>query len=265
MKIAVLGSHGFLGQYISRWLSVDHQVVQVTRDWIDLTELKQVTDWLQVAQVNVIINCATAGVGCAKTEWVTSHLQNNVSVFLNFLNNQHHFDRFINIGSGAEYDRRYDISFAQEHAVFDRTPQDSYGYSKNIISRLCCAHSKFHTLRVFGCFDASEAPYRFFKRISAGLETILADRYFDFISASDLCVVINHYLSHDVDYRDINCVYLEKERLWNIANKFIKQCGLPNKLKLESTGQVNYTGDGKKLEQLSLPLKGLTMSIKDYV
>jgi dTDP-4-dehydrorhamnose reductase len=265
MKIAVLGSRGFLGQYIARWFSKDYQVIEVTRDWIDLTDFYQVRTWLKSAQINVIINCATAGVGCAKTEWVTEHLQNNVSVLLNFLHNHHHFDRFINIGSGAEYDRRYNISYACEQEIFDRIPADSYGYSKNIISRMCYTSNKFYTLRVFGCFDASEAPHRLFRRIYSGLVCNIVDRDFDFISASDLCVVIRHYISQDVAHRDINCVYYEKISLWNIAHKFIKQHKLPTILKLDSSDVCNYTGDGKKLQEMTLPLKGLIQSLEDYV
>lgn len=258
MKVAVLGANGFLGQCILRDLK-KYTLIPVTRKDLDLTNFEQVKSWLLENKPDVIINSAIAGgskTGLSQQEF--ADVQNNLSIFMNFYNNSNIFSKFINIGSGAEFDLSTNIDQAREETVIRSNPKDSYGYSKNLISRLVLEKDNFYTLRLFGCFDNSEPEYRLFKKFLNNSQFCLTDRQFDYISATDFCRILSHYIDHDNLPKDINCVYQNKLWLSDILAKFNKE------FTIIGNNNLNYTGNGEKLNSLNLSLDGLELGIKEY-
>jgi hypothetical protein len=191
-------------------------------------------------------------------------IQNNLAIFLNFYNNQSYFNKFINIGSGSEFDRKQNLNSVSEFNIFSAQPTDSYGYSKNIISRMCINNEKFYTLRLFGCFDISEPDFRLFQKVRRSESVDITDTYFDYFSAHDFCRVLQHYLNTNVPYRDVNCVYQQKYKLSEIVNKLVSVHNLSTKINIVGMSDKNYTGDGYKLNELNIPLQGLDAGIEDY-
>jgi len=256
MKVAVLGSSGFLGSYIVKNLKgVD--VYPISRKTLNINNFNHVQEWLEYIKPDVIINCATAGGKTKMGEVSLDDFQNNLSLFLNFYNNSDLFSKFINIGSGAEFDVSTDINKATEDSILTANPKETYGYSKNLIARMCLEKQNFYTLRLFGCFDTSEPDFRLFKRFLRNDPLDLVDRQFDFFSAQDFFRVLTYYLNNEVEQRDINCVYENKLYLSEILGKF-------RPVEITKKIDKNYTGDGSKLAKLGIPLVGLDESIKDY-
>jgi dTDP-4-dehydrorhamnose reductase len=257
MKIAILGAGGFLGKFIYGYLkSQDYNVYPITRSDLNLTNFYSVTRWLEDLEPDAVINCATAK-NIGVEDKVYDDILNNISIFLNFYNNSQYFKKFINIGSGAEFDRTTNINRAHEVDVLLADPKDSYGFSKNIISRLSMKNEKFYTLRLFGCFHPTEPAFRLFNRVANGETVNIIDRQFDYFSAQDFCTVLEHYLNNQIYYRDINCVYEEKLYLSQVLRKI-------GPIKVTDESPLNYTGDGKRLAGLNLSLLGLEGSIKEY-
>jgi dTDP-4-dehydrorhamnose reductase len=250
MKVAILGANGFLGKFITSQLqNKGYEVYPVTRADVDLTNFVSVTRWLETVEPYAIINCATApAIGVDVCSY--DDIQNNLNIFLNFYNNGQNFTKFINVGSGAEFDRRYDINCANEYNVLVAHPRDSYGYSKNVMSRLAMRHEKFYTLRLFGCFHPTEPEFRLFNRVARGEEVKVVDRQFDYFSARDFLVVLEHYLNKKVYFKDVNCVYEEKLYLSQVLNKI-------RPVEVVGENPLNYTGNGRTLAGLHLPLLGL--------
>lgn len=256
MKIAVLGASGFIGRVICKHFeSQRYEVHALTRANIDLTDFTSVSNWLRAVQPDSVVNCATA-MNTDVHDIVYTDIQNNLAIFLNFYNNSKYFNKFINVGSGAEFDRTKNIESALESDILTVQPKDSYGYSKNLISRLVLAHDKFYTLRLFGCFHYSEPDFRLFKRVVNGDAVSIIDKQFDYFSAQDFCTVLEHYVNNQTEYKDINCVYQDKLYLSQVLLK-IKPIAI--------IGQdiLNYTGNGDRLASLNLPLLGLEESIKE--
>lgn len=258
MKVAVLGSSGFLGSYILHNLK-DCIVYPVTRNNLDLTNSVEVRQWLQDRRPDVIINCATAGGKTKMGDVNIAELQNNLSVFLSFYNNSDLVPKFINVGSGSEFDVSKDINLAQEINIVNSIPKETYGYSKNIISRMILEKENFYTLRLFGCFDKSEPDFRLFKKFIKGDVTSISDRYFDYFSASDFVKVVTYYINNDLLPKDINCVYQNKHLLSEILDKFNKE------VRVVEINPNNYTGDGSKLASLGIDLDGLDKGILKYI
>ena len=264
-RIAILGANGFLGKYLFNFLtSAGHTILPVTRKTLDLTNYWQVAEWLDFNNLDVVINCVTSG-GSRVNDINYTNVQTDLGIFLNFFNNPK-CPRYINIGSGAEFDRRRSMDSCLESEILSNTPIDSYGYAKNVISRLCLPKDNFYTLRLFGCFDNTELDIRVFKKLLQNKKLTFDEKYFDTISALDFALIVKYYCETDkIVGKDVNCVYREKILLSELLRKFA-QVHVPDaKIHVSNDRGLNYTGAGNLLQYLKIPLVGLDQGIKNYV
>ena len=263
MRIAILGAGGYLGSYLTEHLIHNHYIIPVTRDTLDLTDYKQVDDWLGKAAPDVIINCAVSGGGKNVDDINYSDVQRDLSIFLNFYNNTA-VKKYINIGSGAEFDRRTNINNAEEWDIRSAHPLESYGFTKNTIARMILKRQNFFTLRLFGCFDSKEPNIRLFKKFKRDGKITIQDKFFDYISAEDFARIVEHYCTSTDLFKDLNCVY-ENKMLLSEQLKMFARHHVPNGLiDVKMERGLNYTGSGANLSKLKIPLKGLEQGIKDY-
>jgi nucleoside-diphosphate-sugar epimerase len=264
MKVAILGAGGYLGSYLVKHLSPIYTVLPISRDTIDLTNFGQVKAWLIEHRPDVVIHCAVTGGKQNVNEKIYEDVQSNLNIFLNFYNNSQYFKQFINVGSGSEFDSKQSIDTALEEHVLDSFPVESYAYSKNLIARLVLEKHNFFTLRLFGCFDQSEPDFRLLKKFTNTSNFSFYDRKFDYISASDFCKIVKHYIDNDMSIKDMNCVYSEKFYLSEILTKFKTLHHIPTELKIEGINILNYTGSSAKLDSLDLQLDGLDKGLEHY-
>lgn len=263
MKIAILGSNGFVGRNISNSMSQIHEVINVNRNNLNLLDYYQVRDWLKSTKIDVVICCA------ASMTDSLADVENNLGLYMNFYNNSDLFGKFINTASAAEYDRSRNIDLAREEEIWLRLPKDSYGLSQNLRSRLSWSNSKFYNLRIFNCFGSGEIATRIFpKFLSDEIEHfhIKNNRYFDYFSIQDLCKVTKYYSEHDVDdwAKDINCVYKEKYLINEVLEKFRQIHKINKEIIIDSTSLNNYTGNADKLNKLNIQLTGLHQGLENY-
>lgn len=263
MKVAVLGAAGFIGSYVTKAL-VGHTVIPVTRATVDLTDFDKVRSWLIATVPDVVVNCATAGGKQTLGKNNYQDVQNNLAVFLNFYNNRDCFHKFINVGSGAEFDCSSNINLAREDAIFKSTPTDSYGYSKNVIARICASTPDFYTLRLFGCFDRSEPDFRLLKKLQNSQTLSVTDRQFDFISLSDFTRILGYVISNPVEFQDINCVYDTKMFLNEFLTLYCQVHGTPPSFSIVGVNENNYTGDPGRLKSLGIKLDGIVKGLMEY-
>lgn len=265
MKIVVIGANGFLGKLVvSNLQEHGHDVISVTRQTVNITNFNDVKTFLYKIQPYAIVNCAIPGGRNKIDNLDQTDVNTHVTTFLNFFNLSHCFEKYVNIGSGAEFDRAQNISNIDESEILTRLPSDNYGYMKNTISRISSGNPKFHTLRIFGCFDSSESEDRLFPKLFNNTLTTLTDREFDFISVNDFCIILNYYLNNTVIYRDINCVYKDKKYISDVLYEFIAQYNIRSTLSIDTVSNNNYTGNSSRLDLLNLPLDGLMKSIENY-
>lgn len=262
MKIAVLGCNGFIGSSITKYLSSKYNVVPVSRKTVDLLNPSSVKDFLKLNCFDIIINAAAI----MNDSQSIQDARNNLGIFMNFYNNANYFGKFINTGSGAEFDRTLNISCVKEENIFNVLPSDSYGFGQNIKSRLCYDKNNFYTLRIFNCFGFNEPNTRIFPRLlSASTSfTITNDRYFDYFSIHDLLKVIDDSIINDWNIPDINCVYSHKYKISQIAKKFNEIHKLNLDIKIDTVSKNNYTGDDSNLLSLGIKLNGLDHGLINY-
>lgn len=265
MKVVVLGANGFIGKLLTQSLvNKGYNVIPVVRATLDLTKYTDVKKFLHTTNPYAVINCTIPGSRNKIDNLEANDVDIHLKIFLNFFNNQQCFEKFFSIGSGAEFDRSCDIDHAHESDVVYCNPIDNYGYLKNTISRISLGNDKFYNLRIFGCFDPSEANDRLFKKLFTESVINLDDRYFDFISVKDFCTIVDFYLNNKVIYRDVNCVYEHKTKISKLLEDFIFTFDLKTQIVINKEQTYNYTGNSGRLDILQIPLDGMIKSIGNY-
>ncbi len=262
-KIAVLGAKGFVGSSISKHLGKRNTVIPITRHTINLLNSAEVEYFLKEQQFDVVINAAAV----MTDDDALADTRNNLGIFMNFHRHRKYFKKFINLASGAEYDRSANIEEAIEDTIFDYLPEDSYGFGQNIKSRIAAETPGFYNLRIFNCFGAGEPSTRIFTKLSSDtLERVVItnDRYFDYFCIQDLCTVVEHFVNTTDLVCDVNCVYRQKYKISEVVNMFLALHNIDKEIIIESESSDNYTGSVEKLARFDLPLIGLVRGLKNY-
>jgi nucleoside-diphosphate-sugar epimerase len=260
-RVMILGSNGFVGSKLSKFLFDKYHVYPITREVLDLLDYNSVTQFLSKNSIDVVLNCAAS----MKDSQSVLDARNNLGIFMNFYHNSDLFGKFINTGSGAELDRRFDLYCANESLLFERMPIDSYGWGQNIKSRLCFRKENFYTIRIFNCFGNGEVSTRVFPQFLHNENfSIKDDRYFDYFSIQDLCLVVDHCIKNTWKIKDINAVYDTKYKTSQVIERFCKINNFSQNYKVTNSVVNNYTGCHKNLYSLGIDLKGLEHGLASY-
>lgn len=265
MNVLVTGANGFVGSNIINNLSDKFSFFKGTRQTIDLYSLASIEQYLDKNKIDSVIHCAIEGGNRTDTDAATV-FYNNLLMYENLLHFRRNLKHFINIASGAEFDRRKHINLYKESELFNNVPSDFYGLSKNIIAKSVLQNNGTN-LRLFGCFDYNELQSRFMRgNIEAYINNkpmiIHQDRFMDFIYIDDLTTTIEYFLNQLPMTNDINMVYEEKFKLSELTAKINNLSTHKVYVNVVTSGlNTEYTGDGTKLKSLNLPLTGLSEGI----
>lgn len=266
-KIAILGSNGTIGSILCHELS-ECNIYPVTRKDCDLTNRYQTERFLKEYKFDVIINCAAVGGKQTLGQFIPNDLHANLQIFQNLRSLSGLYDVLVNVGTGAEFDITQNIKRAKENMLDERLPKDSYGLSKNIISRQCRDMPNAIILRLFGCFHHHEPPYRLLKRfINSTGNTFILDknRNFSWMSAIDFAAVIKQVIADWKNYPlDMNCAYDSEIDLATFLMMYADVHNLNKKIEIVNLPGLDYTCDSDLLYS-SVKIKfGLEQSLKEY-
>lgn len=270
MNILVTGANGFIGSNIVNFLekNTTNNIFKGTRQSLNLFSCDSVHNYIDENKIDCIIHCAIEG-GHRSIIDKEIVIYNNLLIAKNLMS-CHINGPFINIASGAEFDTRKNIFNIKEEEIYNKVPTDYYGLSKNIISQMVLQKKNRFNLRLFGCFNYNELQTRFIKSniyryINNQPMIIHNDKYMDFMSFDDVAIIIDLYLKNYTNLpSDINLSYYNKYKLSEIAN--IINTLSNNKVKIEIENEsldLNYCGNGHKLNSLNLNFKGIHQGIKD--
>lgn len=292
MKILVTGGAGFVGRNVARCLrSLGHEVLAPTHEELDMTNMAKCMMYFDANPADAIVHTAFKGHFSAKNEY--QDFVDNIRMYETLVWFENYRPVII-IGSGAEFDRRYSVNFADEEELLKSWPVDLYGLSKNIIAKRALGigapipeddndvelHNPY-VLRLFGCFGPDEPDFRFIKRsiirLKEGLPVEIEKNCdMDFFFVDDVATVIDHVLKpHKTDLRNLNLVYEEASygKKHSLADIGLMICTAMN---IEPNVSVkyravpfpsyhSYTGNGFKLDKENLSLIGLREGINRMV
>lgn len=257
MNVLVTGSKGYIGKSIINSKIKGINFIEGHRNNINLFDKNYIKEFIKCNKIDSIIHCAIEGGSRLKND-DSNIFYNNLLIFENLCNCKNLIYKFINIASGAEFDKSFDINLKLEEEIFDSVPKDYYGLSKNIISQKAVNIKNFYNLRIFGCFDENEIETRFIKTCilkSLKNEPIIIneDKTMDFFYLKDLIPVIENVLLNQFLYKDINLSYQKKYKLSEIAKNISSINKSKSKIIIQKKDGLNYNGDYNKF--ISLPIK----------
>lgn len=220
MKILITGANGFLGKELSFHLGKEFEVTTISRQEVDLLDYESLKKFFDNKYFDLVLHCAVKG-GQRFLEDESRIVHDNIRMFLNISKFSHNFTYLINFGSGAELDRENDLFL--KHYVANEIPKDFYGFSKNIIARLCLQKKNFYNFRIFNVFSENEISSRMIRNnVTRYIEKksiiIYQDRFMDFMYIEDLVAMIKKFIDQPFDVNEIDCVYEEKLKLSDVAN-----------------------------------------------
>jgi UDP-glucose 4-epimerase len=269
MRILITGSSGFIGKYLTKYLSARYEIIAPSSKDLDLTDTKSVANFFKDQRFDAVIHSAVRGRNNV-TEQSDEVYNDIVSMFENLFEHSQHYDKLIQFGSGAEFGLDKTIEDALEDDILKCYPRESYGLGKNIVARAIRAIPNFFTLRVFACFDPSETDNRLiakFKKIveSGKVFEVDQDRYVDFVSLQDIATVVDAVLNNQITDNDINVVYQQKCLISEILKKYCEVNGVDkDQIIITGVSDKNYTGNGDRLAKYNLNLQGVIPTLQRY-
>jgi len=223
---------------------------------LDLLDPKAVNKFFKNKYFDVVIHTAGVGGRGNKTDGEDVFYQ-NVCMFENIIQNEEHFGKLINMGSGAEYGKQLPIVNVKE--TFERIPTDFYGMAKQVIGMVIERTKKdMVNLRTMAAWGKYEKPDRFISTILSDPEELyIHDCLFNYCYVDDLVKIIDWFINNDSEYRTYN-IGGTKIRLTDIAKKLKKPyiLGDPGN---------EYTCDDTRLrEELKFKFSNFDKCLKKY-
>jgi nucleoside-diphosphate-sugar epimerase len=271
MNILITGGSGFIGSNITKKLQLNNQftVFAPSREKLNLFVFDDVKEFIKINKIHHIIHCAIEGGNRTIVDDVNI-VYGNILMAQNLLSCPIN-GVFINIASGAEYDRRYEIN---QFEIEKRVPIDYYGLSKHTIAKLVISTINGFNLRLFGCFNFDESIDRMIRSnitnyINNKEMIIHQDKYMDFVYIDDLYTLIEDIVIYpnlkNRIFRDIDVVYDEKYKLSDIAsliNTLDMNKRVPITIQTEKMGK-SYMGNSFIFNKYVTNLKGLMRGLQE--
>lgn len=255
MRILITGASGFVGRNVKEYLEnkLDLEIYAPSSKVLDCIDEIAVRKYLTQYNFDVVLHFAVYGDGIDRSKDGTKVLEYNLRMFLNFANCSTLFGKMIYTGSGAEYDKRYDISMAGEDEIGKTIPIDQYGLMKYIIGKIIDESNNIYNLRLFGIFGKYEYWQTKFisnlccKAIKGLPLSIRQNCKFDYLWIGDFCRMLERFIYiKEPTYHTYNAVRGKPIELVTLANMI--QNISDNKIFICRKGYANeYTASNKRI------------------
>lgn len=212
-KILIVGSNGFMGRNLKEYLDKEKNLYEIyapTSNEFDVSDQQAVKEQLEKQYYDVIIHAAVYNPRVGSNKDPSKELDKNLRMFFNFERYQSLYGKMLYFGSGAEFDKRGEISMINEDDAGNGIPETDYGLYKYIINQFIQHSKNIYNLRIFGLFGKYENWKRTFisgaccKALKGLPITIRQNVYFDYLYINDFCKIVKWFIDHDVKHRSYN-------------------------------------------------------------
>lgn len=243
------GERGFIGRNLKEALSERYHLFATTSKELDLTDYDSVARYVDKNNVDVIVFSGSS---------IENPLENDLKMYFSLERISREIEKIIYFGSGAEFDKRYDIIKARECDIGKRIPVDGYGFAKYVMTTHSRLSSNIYNLRLFGIFGKYEDwTYKFISNIVCKAIfdlpiTIRQDCRFDYIYVDDIVDVIDWFITNEPLHHDYNMTSGKTVLLSQLAKTVKDVTGCKSEITLLNPDGFNkeYTADNERLRQL---------------
>lgn len=252
-KVMLTGSTGFVGRNVLPLLKEKYIVYAPTRHELDLRDLNAVIQYVKDKQFDAVLHCANPNPVKNILDTQDKMFEDSMRVFYNFYHARNFFSKLLYLGSGAEYDKRYDICSFTEDMIGKNVPADIYGFSKLIMNELASKSDNVYNLRLFACYGPYDHESKFITHairscINGKEVTIRQNCYFDYFHVFDMAEIFSYFIDNTPLYHDYNICSGKKITLEAIAEEVIRQMGGNNTVRILNEGlNKEYTADNSRL------------------
>ena len=253
-KILLTGGTGFIGRSILPILREHFEVDAPPRSELDTVSPESVHAFFAGRLYDAVIHSANCNpVRNPQCDGPVDMLDASLRAFLNLKSVSSHYGRMFYFGSGAEYDKRYEIKSIREEEIGRSIPADTYGFAKYIMNELARASKNIYNLRIFGCYGPTDSKSKFIRdAIDCCLEeravTIRQDCMFDYTYVDDIGRIICRLIDMDLKYHDYNVCTGTRVALSEIAAVVNWQMGNYRNVEIAAPGwNREYTADNSRL------------------
>lgn len=276
MKTVLLtGVTGFIGRNVLPILREHFQVLTPARAELDLKDSECVKHYLDTHSVDIVYHCANPNPAKhPDADLETKLAEDSLRLFLNIYACRQLYGKMVYLGSGAEYDKRLEISNIQETACFRSVPADSYGLAKYTMNAIAAQSDNIYNLCLFGCYGPGDQPYKFITHcirccLRGESITVRQDCKFDYIQVTDLGRAMVWAGEHELQNHMYNISGCEHMLLSKIAEEVRCQMGNDQPIRILRPGMNReYTADGGRFFEesgLEHPMaleQGIALQIK---
>lgn len=277
-SLLITGARGFIGknivEYFEQIYSNKYNIFYPYHKELDLLDSEKVAWYLKEKNIKLIIHAANVG-GERKTaydEGKTDVVSSNLKMFFNLARNIDDLDQMIHFGTGAEYSIKHYRPKMSEDYFDEHIPDDSYGFSKYVISKYIEKSEKIINLRLFGVFGKYEDyTFRFISNAIVknllGLPIVINQNVnFDYLYVADLMRIVAYFLENGAKYKFYNAVRGKTIEIASIAKMINETADKPSAIIVKNSGlNKEYSGNNERLikEMNNFYFTSIRESLKD--
>jgi GDP-L-fucose synthase len=252
--LLITGVNGFIGRSLREHVENmgKYSILAPGHQELDLLDDQCVKKYFQCHEIDFVVHCAN--VGGVRKQTVQDAGLKNLRMFHNLARMSPEVEKFISLGSGAEYDRRNYVPRMKESHFDESVPIDEYGFSKYLISKHIDSQSNMLNLRLFGVYGKYE-DYEF-KFITNSIVknllhlpiTIRQNVLFDYTYVDDCVEIILRFLEHGSEHIQYNLCSGTTVDLVTIANLINSCSDFHSEIEIVNPGMnIEYSGDNARL------------------
>ncbi len=272
-KILITGATGFVGSHLKERLNENYTVVAPSRQILDLKNGVKLKEFLLDGKFDIILHAASPSpFRSSQYDSYDSLLKDMLQIFMNFYSLREHYGMLYYCGSGAEYDKVYDMVQVEECKIGVNIPSDDYGFSKYIMNELARNTANIYNFRIFACFGPREYNTKFISyciRQSIDNEDIIINQNckFDYLYIDDYVSTIEYFIENKPQYHDYNVCSGKVFLLSDIARMVQELMNSTNTIIVKEEKLNNeYTASNRRLlNETKLEIMPLKQGIKKLI
>ena len=251
MKILIIGGTGFIGRHLKEYFlkTTDFNILTPTRKELYLVEFSSCYEYLKTNQPDIVIHSAVN----------INSVEDSIAMFFNIIRCHSFFGKFLNLGSGAEYNPTIYTPKMTEEKSLVSYPDKGYSLSKFVQGREIeyGPLNNLTNIRLFGVYGEYEDFSRRFIsnnicRVLSGLKISMnKDMNFDYLYINDLCSIIKTIiLKNDLKYKTYNVCSGNPTSLIELAKIIKKVMNVEEEIVVKNSGKnPEYSGNSSKIQK----------------